>query len=54
MSLADEITQKLGVSATPIPGSKGQFDVVSDRRVIFSKDAEGRFPEHDEILVQLV
>jgi predicted Rdx family selenoprotein len=32
------------------PGSKAQFDVVADGQTIFSKQAEGRFPEHDEIL----
>jgi selT/selW/selH-like putative selenoprotein len=32
------------------PGSKGQFDVLANGRMIFSKQAEGRFPEHDEIL----
>jgi hypothetical protein len=28
----------------------GQFDVVVDGRVIFSKHKEGRFPDHDEVL----
>jgi predicted Rdx family selenoprotein len=32
---------------------KGQFDVVSDGQVLFSKQAEGRFPEQDEILSAL-
>jgi hypothetical protein len=35
------------------PGNKSQFDVVSDGQMIFSKQAEGRFPEPDEILSQL-
>ena len=48
-----EITEKLGVAATAIPGGKGQFDVLSDGRMVFSKQAEGRFPEADEILAQL-
>jgi selT/selW/selH-like putative selenoprotein len=43
----------LGVEATPIPGAKGQFDVLADGRLLFSKQAEGRFPEHDEILRRL-
>jgi len=30
-------------------GGKGQFDVFSDAEVIFSKQVEGRFPEHAEI-----
>lgn len=48
-----EITNKLGVAATAIPGGKGQFDVLADGRMVFSKQAEGRFPEPDEILAQL-
>ncbi len=48
-----EITEKLGVAATAIPGGKGQFDVLSDGRMLFSKHAQGRFPDPDEILVQL-
>jgi predicted Rdx family selenoprotein len=41
------------VNATAIPGNKSQFDVLADGQMIFSKQAEGRFPEHDEILSQL-
>ena len=48
-----EITEKLGLPATAIPGGKGQFDVLADGRMLFSKQAEGRFPEQDEILAQL-
>ena len=35
------------------PGRKSQFDVLADGRLIFSKQAEGRFPEPDEILKEL-
>jgi selT/selW/selH-like putative selenoprotein len=35
------------------PGSKGQFDVVLDGRLLFSKQAKGRFPEDGEILAVL-
>ena len=52
-SLAAEITEKLEIPASAVPGSTGQFDVVADGRVLFSKHAEGRFPEHGEILAQL-
>ena len=48
-----EITDKLGVAAAAIPGGKGQFDVLADGRMLFSKQAEGRFPEPDEILARL-
>jgi predicted Rdx family selenoprotein len=31
-------------------GETSQFDVVADGNLIFSKQREGRFPEHDEII----
>jgi selT/selW/selH-like putative selenoprotein len=34
-------------------GKVGQFDVVADGRLIFSKSKEGRFPEPEEILAAL-
>jgi predicted Rdx family selenoprotein len=30
-------------------GAKGQYDVLADGELIFSKQHEGRFPEHSEI-----
>jgi selT/selW/selH-like putative selenoprotein len=30
-------------------GAKGQFDVLSDGDLVFSKQQEGRFPEHAEL-----
>ena len=48
-----DITEKLGLDAAATPGSKGQFDVLADGRLLFSKDAEGRFPEEDEIFAKL-
>jgi len=30
-------------------GGKGQFDVLADEALVFSKQREGRFPEHAEI-----
>jgi selT/selW/selH-like putative selenoprotein len=36
-----------------IPGEKGQFDVVADGRVVFSKQREGRFPDPDELIAAL-
>jgi predicted Rdx family selenoprotein len=32
-----------------VSGEKSQFDVVADGQLIFSKQKEGRFPEHEEI-----
>jgi predicted Rdx family selenoprotein len=48
-----DIDAKTEVQATMTPGQTSQFDVLADGRLIFSKQAEGRFPEHDEILGQL-
>jgi selT/selW/selH-like putative selenoprotein len=39
-----------GIPAQDIPGAKGQFDVLRDGEVVFSKQEAGRFPEHDEVL----
>jgi selT/selW/selH-like putative selenoprotein len=33
-----------------VVGKPGQFDVVIDGTLIFSKHAQGRFPEEEEIL----
>ena len=42
-----------GHSADALPGGKGQFDVIVDGNLVFSKQAVGRFPEEDEILSRL-
>ena len=34
-------------------GAKSQFDVLVDGELVFSKQREGRFPEHDEILARV-
>jgi predicted Rdx family selenoprotein len=36
--------------AEAVSGQKSQFDVVADGNLIFSKQKEGHFPEHDEII----
>jgi selT/selW/selH-like putative selenoprotein len=38
-----------GVDAKATSGGKGQFDVVRDGEVVFSKHETGRFPEEDEV-----
>ena len=38
---------------TIAPGKVGQFDVVADGKLLFSKQKEGRFPEDSEVLSQL-
>ena len=42
-----------GIPARITPGGKGQFDVLADGSVVFSKQDAGRFPEEDEVLVAL-
>jgi hypothetical protein len=39
-----------GHDASAVEGERSQYDVVADRRLLFSKQREGRFPEDDEIL----
>jgi predicted Rdx family selenoprotein len=41
--------QGQGVDAKAIAGDKGQFDVVRDGEVVFSKHETGRFPDEAEI-----
>jgi selT/selW/selH-like putative selenoprotein len=41
------------VSATVTPGGRGQFDVVVDGALLYSKQAKGRFPEDGEVLALL-
>ena len=38
-----------GVEASATPGGKGQFDVVSNGELVFSKHDVGRFPGESEI-----
>jgi predicted Rdx family selenoprotein len=39
-----------GHDATATPGGKGQFDVVAEGSLVFSKHEQGRFPEDGEVL----
>jgi hypothetical protein len=52
VSLASELEHG-GHAARAVEGERSQFDVVADGKVIFSKEQEHRFPEHDEILAKL-
>jgi selT/selW/selH-like putative selenoprotein len=38
-----------GVEATATPGETGQFDVIADGRLVYSKRELGRFPEDGEV-----
>jgi len=40
-------------SAEMAEGEKSQFDIVADGELIFSKQAEGRWPDPVEILAKL-
>lgn len=42
-----------GHDATALEGTKSQYDVVADGRLVFSKQRAGRFPEEDEIVAAL-
>jgi predicted Rdx family selenoprotein len=41
--------QGQGVDARAMPGGKGQFDVVRDGELVYSKRETGRFPDEAEI-----
>ena len=51
--MAAEIKNARGLEATLKKGSGGQFEVVVDGELIFSKKQLGRFPELDEILEKI-
>jgi predicted Rdx family selenoprotein len=38
-----------GVDASATPGGSGQFDILRDGELVFSKHAEGRFPGESEV-----
>jgi predicted Rdx family selenoprotein len=47
------LSAETGHEAEAEEGSKGQFDVLADGELIFSKQAEGRFPELAELRATL-
>jgi len=51
--LAAEIKRSRGIDATLRRGSSGQFEVLLDGALIFSKKQVGRFPDLQEILSQI-
>ena len=38
-----------GVDASATPGGRGQFDVIRDGELVFSKHDVGRFPGESEV-----
>jgi selT/selW/selH-like putative selenoprotein len=43
----------LGLEAKLIKSGGGVFEVMADKKLVFSKKKENRFPEHQEILGSL-
>ena len=48
-SLAAELNAETEHEAIAEEGAKGQYDVFADGELVFSKQHEGRFPEHAEV-----
>lgn len=44
------IQDRTGAQVELESGKVGQFDVLADGKLVFSKQEVGRFPEHDEVL----
>lgn len=51
--MAAAIEKELGITPEYIKSGGGVFEIVSDGKLIFSKKAAGRFPEHEEIIKKL-
>ncbi len=51
--MAAEIRSARGIEAELVKGSGGIFDVELDGTMVFSKHAEGRFPEPGEVLEKI-
>jgi selT/selW/selH-like putative selenoprotein len=47
------IKNAFDVEPTLNRGTPGQFDVVVDDQLVFSKQAKGRFPTHQEVLDEM-
>ena len=51
--MAASIKDALHVEAELLEGSNGIFDIAIDGQVVFSKQSEQRFPEHEEIIERI-
>ena len=51
--MAAAIEAETGVKAELVKGDAGAFVVIADGKTLFSKHETGRFPDEEEILVQL-
>jgi len=47
--LAASLNSRFGEKVKVTPGKSGQFDVIVDGTIIFSKGEVGRFPVDDEV-----
>jgi len=47
--LADSLKAKFGEDVTITPGKSGQFDILSEGKLLFSKAETGRFPLDGEV-----
>jgi hypothetical protein len=47
--LAASIQQQFHTEARIKPGKSGQFDVIADSKLIYSKSVTGRFPADGEV-----
>ena len=48
--MAAEIQRERGIAPTLVKSSGGVFEVTIDGKLAFSKKAEGRFPDLEEVL----
>jgi predicted Rdx family selenoprotein len=42
-----------GFDAEAVPGGKGQFDVLAEGTLVYSKHETGRFPDDGEVMAVL-
>ena len=47
--MADSLEKQFGEKVAIAPGKSGQFDVLVDGKLIFSKQQSGRFPLDGEV-----
>lgn len=47
--MADSLKAKFGENVTIKPGKSGQFDILSEGKLLFSKAETGRFPIDGEV-----
>jgi selT/selW/selH-like putative selenoprotein len=52
-SLAKAIKKEVGLDVELIKSGGGAFEVMADKKLIFSKKKEQRFPENQEVLESL-